>query len=55
MALEKETFTVDEPCTLSCPDKSHPLFTVKISVDKPVAVCYYCSKVWVLNNGNSRT
>ena len=46
--LDKEKFAVYEPCTIRCPDTSHPAFYLKISVDKPWAVCYYCSKTWTL-------
>ena len=53
--IQKEKVYVDHPTSFRCPDKSHPLFTIHVTIDKPVAVCYYCSKTWVLNNGNSRT
>ena len=53
--IQKEKVYVDHPTSFNCPDKSHPLFTIHITIDKPVAVCYYCSKTWVLNDGNSRT
>ena len=45
---EKEKVYVKEPVTLYCDDESHPLFSIKVTVDKPIAVCYYCSKTWIL-------
>ena len=47
---EKQKAYIDKPTILYCDDKSHPLFTIKVTVDKPVAVCYYCSKMWILKD-----
>jgi len=44
---DKEKFIVDKTGTWSCPDDSHPLFTIKLTKEKPVASCYYCSKTWI--------
>lgn len=52
--MKKEKIYVNEPVVLSCPDKTHPLFTINISEEKPIAVCYYCSKTWILNNEKLR-
>ena len=46
----KEKHFVDEPFTGYCDNTDHPLFTVKVTVDKPVCACYYCSKVYILKN-----
>ena len=51
IVMKKEIIYVNDPIVLSCPDKSHPLFTINITEEKPIAVCYYCSKTWILNNG----
>lgn len=45
---EKEKVRVTEPVTLYCDNPEHPLFSIKVTVDKPIAVCYYCSKTWIL-------
>ena len=49
--MKKEKIYVSEPVVLSCPDKTHPLFTIRVTKEKPIAVCYYCSKTWILKNG----
>lgn len=51
--IQKEKVYVDHPTSFNCPDKSHPLFTIHVTVDKPVAVCYYCSKTWVLKDADT--
>ena len=45
---KKEKFYLDAPASFLCPDKSHPSFSILVTKDKPVAVCYYCSKTWIL-------
>ena len=45
----KEKTYLDEPTTITCPDDSHPRFTIQVTKEKPVAVCYYCSKTWILD------
>ena len=52
--IQKEKVYVDHPTSFNCPDKSHPLFTIHVTVDKPVAVCYYCSKTWVLKDADTQ-
>lgn len=47
---KKEKFYLNEPASFLCPDKSHPSFSILVTKDKPVAVCYYCSKTWILKN-----
>ena len=42
---KKEIIYVNEPGHFSCPDDTHPLFTIKVTKEK-VGVCYYCSKVF---------
>jgi len=44
---DKEKFIVDKTGSWACPDDSHPLFTIMLTKEKPVAVCYYCSKTWI--------
>lgn len=46
---KKEKVYVDKPWQGYCDNDDHPLFSIKVSIDKPVSVCYYCSKVWILN------
>ena len=43
---QKEIIHVSKPSSFSCPDDSHPLFTIKVTKEKP-GVCYYCSKVFM--------
>jgi len=52
--IQKEKVYVDHPTSFNCPDKSHPLFTIHVTIDKPVAVCYYCSKTWVLKDADTQ-
>lgn len=49
---KKEKKYISEPATFKCPEESHPMFTINVSVEKPVGVCYYCSRVWILKNGD---
>jgi hypothetical protein len=46
----KELVEVDNPFVGYCDNPDHPLFTVKVSVDRPYGVCYYCSKVYKLKD-----
>jgi len=48
---EKELVYVTEPVQLYCDDKSHPLFSINVTLDKQVSTCYYCSKTWILTLG----
>ena len=52
--IQKEKVYVDHPTSFNCPYKSHPLFTIHVTVDKPVSVCYYCSKTWVLKDADTQ-
>ena len=45
---KKEKIYLTEEWTGSCPEEDHPLFTIKVTKEKPFAVCYYCSKTWIL-------
>lgn len=45
---EKEKVHLSEPWQGYCDNDDHPLFSIKVTVDKPWAVCYYCSKMWIL-------
>lgn len=47
MMLEKERVFITEPWQGYCDNADHPLFTIKVTVDKPQASCYYCSKTWI--------
>ena len=45
---EKEKVYLSEPWQGYCDNNDHPLFSIKVTVDKPYGVCYYCSKMWIL-------
>lgn len=47
---EKEKVFLDEPWQGYCDNDDHPRFSIKVTVDKPYGVCYYCSKVWQLKD-----
>ena len=49
---EKEVIYVSEPSSFSCPDDTHPLFTIKVTKEK-AGVCYYCSKVFMYKKENA--
>jgi hypothetical protein len=49
---QKEKVYVSEPITCICDNPDHPIFTIKVIVDNPVATCYYCSKTWILEKRN---
>ena len=51
MIFKKETIKVNKEGSFSCPDTSHPLFTIKVTKDKP-GVCYYCSKTFIISENN---
>lgn len=44
----KEKVVLTEEFHGYCDNKDHPLFSIKVTIDKPWAACYYCSKLWVL-------
>ena len=48
LMAKKEKVIVTGPFTGSCDNMEHPHFTIKVTLDKPWAACYYCSKLWVL-------
>ena len=43
---KKETIRVNKESSFPCPDKTHPLFTIRVTKDKP-GICYYCSKLFI--------
>ena len=43
---DKEKIYVSKESTFTCPDTDHPMFTIKVTKDKP-GICYYCSKVFI--------
>lgn len=47
---EKERVFITEPWQGYCDNADHPLFTIKVTLDKPKAVCYYCSKMYILKD-----
>ena len=47
---KKEKVYVEQPWQGYCDNTDHPLFSINVTVDKPWAACYYCSKLWILNN-----
>jgi hypothetical protein len=48
LMAKKEKVTLSEEFNGYCDNKDHPLFSIKVTVDKPWSACYYCSKLWVL-------
>lgn len=49
---KKEKVYVNTPWQGYCDNNDHPLFSIKVTVDKPIAACYYCSKTWILGEDN---
>lgn len=47
LMADKEKVYTKEPWQGYCDNADHPLFTIKVTVDRPVAACYYCSKTWI--------
>ena len=43
---KKEKIYVNKESSFPCPDKEHPMFTIKVTKEK-LGVCYYCSKVFI--------
>ena len=43
---KKEKIFVSKEVSFPCPDDTHPLFTIKVTKNKPGG-CYYCSKVFI--------
>lgn len=52
LMAKKEKVIVTEEFHGSCDNKEHPHFTIKVTLDKPWAACYYCSKLWILQKAN---
>lgn len=49
LVAEKEKVYLDKPWQGYCDDDTHPLFSILVTKQKPKAVCYYCSKMWILD------
>lgn len=47
---EKEKVFLEKEWHGYCDNTEHPLFTIKVTIDKPKAVCYYCSKMYILKD-----
>jgi hypothetical protein len=45
---QKEKILLHDPWQGYCDNTDHPLFTIKVTKEKPYAACYYCSKLWIL-------
>ena len=45
---KKQKVYLNEEWSGYCDNTDHPLFSIKVTVDKPWAACYYCSKLWIL-------
>ena len=45
---DKQKVYLDAPKSFKCDDDTHPLFTIHVTKQQPIAVCYYCSKTWIL-------
>jgi hypothetical protein len=50
LIAKKEKAYVEQPWQGYCDNTDHPLFSINVTVDKPWAACYYCSKLWILKN-----
>jgi len=46
---QKEKVFLTEPWQGYCDNEDHPLFSIKVTREKTFAACYYCSKLWILN------
>lgn len=53
LMAKKEKVIVTEEFHGSCDNTEHPHFTIKVTLDKPWAACYYCSKLWILEKANT--
>ena len=47
---EKEKVFLTDEWSGYCDNTDHPLFSIKVTHQKPWAACYYCSKLWILTN-----
>ena len=50
LMAKKEKILVNKPWHGYCDNKDHPLFSIKVDYNKKWAACYYCSKLWILND-----
>ncbi len=46
---KKEKVLLTDEWSGYCDNNDHPLFSINITYSKPWAVCYYCSKLWLLD------
>ena len=51
---EKEKVYINAPWQGYCDNNDHPLFTIKVTKERPHAACYYCSKIWILGEEDGR-
>jgi hypothetical protein len=47
---QKEKVFLTDEWSGYCDNTDHPLFSIKVTKQKPYAACYYCSKLWMLTN-----
>lgn len=47
---KKEKVILTEEWSGYCDNTDHPLFSIKVTRQKPWAACYYCSKMWLLKD-----
>ena len=47
---QKEKVFLTDEWSGYCDNTDHPLFSIKVTKQKPWAACYYCSKLWMLTN-----
>ena len=52
LVQQKEKTFVDRPWQGYCDNEDHPRFTIKVDYNKKWAACYYCSKIWILDDGS---
>lgn len=50
LMADKEKVFLEKEWHGYCDNTEHPLFTIKVTIDKPKAVCYYCSKMYILKD-----
>jgi len=47
---QKEKVFLTDEWSGYCDNTDHPLFSIKVTKQKPWAACYYCSKLWILTD-----
>lgn len=47
---QKEKVFLTDEWSGYCDNTDHPLFSIKVTKQKPYAACYYCSKLWILTD-----